>query len=796
MQDRNRKLLTSLLIGLAVTSMATAKPVTVDDARIQKLGSDSREARVEAEKALLKIGAPAIPALTEILDKQEDPSYPMAYRTLQRMVARYANTVRRGNISFALAKQLNADHKPNTKYALCRFIGLISTNEAAPALSKAIAGDDPRLRERARWALARMSGHRANDILIAQLNTDDPDWKVAVINGLGQQASPRAIPALQKQLEQTDHEAVQQAILDALARIADRRCLETIQQAMKNNTPGANSALLDMGDTFVKADMNAESVAALKAVYDNEKATVGERCRAIRGLAQTDNADAIAIVLEAMNNGNPRIQETAVQASPLIRGEEPFAMLADKVASADTQLKIELLGELGTHGRDEVLSILEQAADDENADARAAAFKAMEALNDPAAVDTLIADCDRPAGADRQAAEQALMGIKGADISKRIMKAYVDATQQQKPSLLRALGRRSGEDAVKLYRKAIQSNDEEVRAAAAYALGFRPLPGKQKLPQEDTKLLTEAAKRGPEQVTVNAVDSMIRLARRIDQRNQDRAADLFVEALELAQSEQHKSACLIGIGATVDPERTELLPAIEPMIYDGDLRQEAAQAAVPLAVNLPQSEKARAVKILTTAAKLKTGNALQAIEHLRKEYEIIHDPAHEKGFITVWWLAGPFPNPDNLAFEKAYFPEMKVDLLKGGKVEDREYDWNRHFSLEDQAVVDLREAVSERGNAAVYAYNEISVDQEKDAVMNIGSDDGIVVWVNGEKVHATPGPRGLTVDQDKVNIHLKEGANTILAKILDQGGHWEFTIRLTTADGEPLDFTQKRDLEK
>ncbi len=793
MNNINRTLVTTILVGLGLTTFAAAKPIALDDARIKNLGSDSHETRVEAGKELLTLGDKAIPALAKVLDQQKDPSYPMAYRTLQRIAATNANKPQRGAISSALAKELEGEHKPETKYALCRFVSLISTNEAAPALAKAIASDDPKLRERARWALARMTGHRATDVLIAQLGTKDTNWKVAVINGLAQQASPRAVPALQKQLAQAQDQTVQKAAMNALACIADRRCLKTIQQAMQDNTPGAIDALMDMGDTLLKADMKAEALSAFDAVYNNEQTTVSQQCRALRGLAQTGDAAATTTVLEALDNDNPRIQEAVVQACPLIKGEQAFTLLADKVAAADKNLKIELLAELGSHGRDEVISILKQATDDEDADVRKTTFKAMENLDNPAAVDTLLAGCDRPAGADRTAAEQALMRISGRKINSQLLRAYANAGRQQKLSLLRVLGRRASEQAIKLFRKAIQSSDTDIKAAAAYAFGYRPLPEGKDLPEQETRLLITAAKQGPKQVTDNAVDSMIRLAQRIDQQNQKRAGKLFVQALELAQNKQQKSACLIGISENADPQQTELLSAIEPMIFEGELRREAAQAAVPLAVNLPQSQKDRAVKILTAAAKLKTDNALQAVEHLRKAFGVNYDPAHDKGFITVWWLAGPFPNPNNKAFEKAYSPEEKVDLVNGGKEGDHEYSWKRNRSLDDQAVVDLRKTVNEHGHAAAYAYNEITVDQEQDTVMKIGSDDGIVVWVNGEKVHATPGPRGLTVDQDKADIHLQKGKNTILAKILDQGGYWEFTIRLTTPEGKPLDFAQKMD---
>ncbi len=55
------------------------------------------------------------------------------------------------------------------------------------------------------------------------------------------------------------------------------------------------------------------------------------------------------------------------------------------------------------------------------------------------------------------------------------------------------------------------------------------------------------------------------------------------------------------------------------------------------------------------------------------------------------------------------------------------------------------------------------------AQLNIGSNDGIQVWLNGEKIHEYPEPRGLKAGEDKVGVQLKQGKNLILLK-LDQGG--------------------------
>jgi hypothetical protein len=73
----------------------------------------------------------------------------------------------------------------------------------------------------------------------------------------------------------------------------------------------------------------------------------------------------------------------------------------------------------------------------------------------------------------------------------------------------------------------------------------------------------------------------------------------------------------------------------------------------------------------------------------------------------------------------------------------------------------------------------------------MGSDDSIVVWVNGKKAHEMKASRGLTIDQDNVNVRLLQGKNRVLVKVLNGNSGWAFCLRVTDRQGAPLKFEQK-----
>jgi hypothetical protein len=94
------------------------------------------------------------------------------------------------------------------------------------------------------------------------------------------------------------------------------------------------------------------------------------------------------------------------------------------------------------------------------------------------------------------------------------------------------------------------------------------------------------------------------------------------------------------------------------------------------------------------------------------------------------------------------------------------------------------------GNERVaYLRTEILSPKAQEAMLELGSDDGVKVWVNGRQVLAKNVIRPYRAGEDKVKISLKQGTNTLLLKVIQGGGEWSAAARLTAPDGKPLDFT-------
>jgi hypothetical protein len=81
----------------------------------------------------------------------------------------------------------------------------------------------------------------------------------------------------------------------------------------------------------------------------------------------------------------------------------------------------------------------------------------------------------------------------------------------------------------------------------------------------------------------------------------------------------------------------------------------------------------------------------------------------------------------------------------------------------------------------------IRADGARPARLEIGSDDGVRVWLNGREVHGRNVMRGLTAGEDVVDVELVRGRNELLMKITQGGGDWRACCRVRGPDGFRLE---------
>lgn len=164
-------------------------------------------------------------------------------------------------------------------------------------------------------------------------------------------------------------------------------------------------------------------------------------------------------------------------------------------------------------------------------------------------------------------------------------------------------------------------------------------------------------------------------------------------------------------------------------------------------------------------------------------------------FIKEWLVCGPFPvkGDQNLytdfltgqGGESGIHPAAGLShsgaSVPGGKV-----SWKMVSGSRDGKLDFVKSLEPNQSNIA-YAAVTVRCDHKTPALLKLGSNDMLAVWLNGKQIYLYPDPRASGPDVDKVAVDLKKGDNLLLAKVQNVGGGWWLYARfeeLFSIDGE------------
>jgi hypothetical protein len=147
-------------------------------------------------------------------------------------------------------------------------------------------------------------------------------------------------------------------------------------------------------------------------------------------------------------------------------------------------------------------------------------------------------------------------------------------------------------------------------------------------------------------------------------------------------------------------------------------------------------------------------------------------------YLRSWQLLGPLPTPPEGGYDKVYAPEAeKITLGKEYAGIAGNVRWKLYQSKEDK--IDLRKYYNHAAKGVAYAVCWVHSDKDRPAELNIGSDDGIKIWLNRQLAFGRNELRGAVPGQDKTLVMLKPGWQEVLVKVDNRGGNdWAFYLEL------------------
>jgi len=531
-----------------------------------------------------------------------------------------------------------------------------------------------------------------------------------------------------------------------------------------------------------------EAVAAILA-FVKSSASASDRASALRWLDGKAIAsrldDALPILFTAVEKGG---DEASAAGECLLRLPGAGALLARAAESDSTGARRAALlravaAQHDTAHAEEVRSLAKDAVPQVRQAALRALGDLVDGAVDGASLAVLLSAVQSGDAGDRDAASGSLVRLPGENVGSAILAALPSTQGAAKAALLKSLGQRRTPGALEALRAAVADTDPLVKSAAVE--GLARLDDPSVLP-----VLLEVAKSGQGPAQEAAIRGSLRFADALArEKKEPEAATIYTSALQMARGDDELRVALRGLAETGGADSLEkVLPYLKP----GPVQRDAGRAALRLAERLPDSRQAEARQVYEKVLEANPDGATasQCVRRLRR-LGVDVDLARKAGFVTHWWILAPIANTDGSLFEKALPPETAVDLSKPLEVSGQSLAWKAHHTPDARGFVVLEEAGYPESNVGAYLYAEIISPDARPALLKLGSDDQVVCWLNGKKVHTHATDRGLEADQDTIEVELLAGVNRVLLKVLNDGGGWGACLRITDHSGRPLQLEQR-----
>ncbi len=662
-------------------------------------------------------------------------------------------------------------------------IGRIGGDGAIIALRKALATSTGPVRSAIVDALLQCAvqllaaGDRAGAInIFEQFNQPQEKESVgtAAYAGLIRAAGDQSLALVTAGIESSDP-ARQIAALQLARGVQKPAATATFANLLTKSPPAMQMALLGV---LQQRDDAAAAPAALAAARSPD---LQVRLAAFAALGALGDETAIPLLTDAATSRDEAEQKAARQGlAELRRGPVGEAMVAQLV-SANLNVQVELIRALTARKDKSAAPKLLELARIDTGSARRAALRGMEQFAEgsdlPALVQLLTFAQDEAARAEVRSVFEALAD-RTADGQKLdvtpIVQGLASANAETRIALLQVSAFFADPGLRAAFGAAIKGPDAQVSTAAVRAM----------CNTRDVELMTallEQARNADElNLRALALEGYVRLACDHERLNviPEQRVGLLIQALPLATRAEDKRLILAGLAAVPTPDALALT---EQLSADSTVKAEAEIAWLQIAKALiaaqPGLAEASLNRLAASAGDNKVRTDAQALV---------------KQFTSRWLCAGPYRQPGKPGhdlFDVAFAPEQPSI----GSV-----TWRPVASATDLSsagIVDLAGEVAS-DNCVIYLKTRVFVPAAQAVIFELGSDDGIKLWVNGEVTHVNNIDRGVAPGADRAKAKLRQGWNDLLAKITQNGGGCGMSLRITSTDGAEISglrFDPRRD---
>lgn len=360
------------------------------------------------------------------------------------------------------------------KQWVCRMLRRIGSAECVPALAGLLT--DPELSHMARFALQYLPPEEAGRALREALGKVEGDLKIGMVGSLGQRGDPEAVDAIAPLLSSNDV-ALTAAAIKALGRIggseaaaalAEAKVHEALETARQNARLMCADSMAVAGDSAAAREIYREMTDASHDLYI--------RIAAYRGVIRTDQEQAPKTVLELLSLDDPELNQAGARfVGDLPDADQPRGIttmtLASQLPNLTPYSQLLLIRALQERDDKAAAPFITKFVASDDEDLKLAAIEVLGTLGRAAEVPALALASTRPNPVG-SAALDSLSRMSASGLEKSLLNEIrSDAPADQRKNLIQVLINRRVTEAVPALLELLGGEDEEIRPAAAEALG-------------------------------------------------------------------------------------------------------------------------------------------------------------------------------------------------------------------------------------------------------------------------------------------------------------------------------------
>ncbi|MFP6584924.1 MAG: hypothetical protein VCD00_20495 [Candidatus Hydrogenedentota bacterium] len=371
--------------------------------------------------------------------------------------------------------------------------------------------------------------------------------------------------------------------------------------------------------------------------------------------------------------------------------------------------------------------------------------------------------------------------VRGRESFDVLLEAYPSASRDMQLGLLGLMGRRQDSVFLDVLLANAESDDLDFRAMAYEGLTRSELP-------DGVDAITSYVESLPSEDRKFDIDKLLAYADALGHQNATGAAGkAYLTLYQTTDNAEFREIAFQGIKDYPSVEAYEII------LSELDL-EKLSEASTNLLITLnvmidsvKYPEESIALREALNEVVTETAN-VQAILDMAHQQGIAEPFIRKMGFLTRWYLVGPFAWKSSDGFTANPVGAPDIDLEASYPVDGHSHSWVHH---ETGQIINALGLFGAHDDVSMFAYTTFSSETSKEAQIRVGSDDGVRIWLNGQSVHENNIDRGMLLDQDIVPVHLKAGENQLLVQVTQLVGGWGFMLRLTESDGTPIEVAQK-----